>query len=94
MIGFGTEIENNETKIIVDKILEKENIGFRDFIIKQIPELSVEGDERKAFIKISDFKIIKQEKDELNKNKEKLIIKFSLPKGCYATVLIDFLFKN
>ena len=94
LIGFGTEIENNETKIIVDKILEKENIGFRDFIIKQIPELSVEGDERKAFIKISDFKIIKQEKDELNKNKEKLIIKFSLPKGCYATVLIDFLFKN
>ncbi|MBI2134627.1 tRNA pseudouridine(13) synthase TruD [Candidatus Woesearchaeota archaeon] len=91
IIGFGTELEGNETGKIINKIMEKENIGIRDFIIRQIPELSSEGDERKAFIEINDFEIIKKEKDELNKNREKIIVKFSLPKGCYATVLIGFL---
>ena len=79
-------------KKIIDEIIKNENINLRDFIIRQIPELSSEGSEREAFIKINDFKMIKQEKDELNKNKEKIIVKFSLPKGCYATVLIENLF--
>lgn len=92
IIGFGTEIDDKEIEIIINKILKKEKIGFRDFIIRQIPELSSEGDERNVFITVKDFKIIKQEKDELNKNKEKLIVEFSLPKGTYATVLVDYLF--
>ena len=92
IIGFGTEIESKETKKIIDNLLEEEKITERDFIIRQIPELSSEGSEREAFIKINDFKIIKQDNDELNKNKEKIIVKFSLPKGCYATVLIENLF--
>ena len=89
VIGFGTEIASKETAKIIDKIMKEENIWFRDFIIRQIPELSSEGDERDAFIKITDFKIAKKGKDELNKNKEKIVVKFSLPKGCYATVLVD-----
>lgn len=92
IVGFGTEIENNALNKIIKKIMEKEKIFERDFIIRQIPELSSEGSEREAFIKINDFKIIKHEKDELNKNKEKIVVKFSLPKGCYATVLIENLF--
>ena len=92
LIGFGTEIKGSSIKKIIDSLLEKEKINLRDFIIRQIPELSSEGSEREAFIKINDFKIIKQDNDELNKNKEKIIVKFSLPKGCYATVLIENLF--
>jgi len=94
IIGFGTEIKNNNIKKIINKILKEEKLDFRDFIIRQIPELSSEGGERNIFIKIKDFKIIKQEKDELNTNKEKITVKFSLPKGSYATVLIDLLFKQ
>lgn len=91
IIGFGTELKSNNISVITKKIMLEEEIDFRDFIIRQIPELSLEGAERSAFIKIKDFKIIKKEKDELNKNKEKIVVKFSLPKGCYATVLVDFL---
>jgi len=92
IVGFGTELNNDDK--IVKKILEKEKITNRDFIVRQIPELSSEGDERYSFVKVKDFKIIKQEKDELNKNKEKVIVSFSLPKGSYATVFIEYLFKN
>ena len=92
VIGFGTELERNETGKTINKIMKGEKINERDFIIRQIPELSSEGTERNAFIKISDFQIIKKEEDELNQNKKKIIVKFSLPKGCYATVFIENLF--
>jgi len=91
VVGFGTEFENKEIEIMIKKILEKEKITLRDFIVRQIPELSMEGNERNTFIKVNDFEITKQNKDKLNQNKEKLKLKFSLPKGCYATVLVDYL---
>ncbi|MBI2207900.1 tRNA pseudouridine(13) synthase TruD, partial [Candidatus Woesearchaeota archaeon] len=56
LIGFGTELGNNEMSGMIKKIMEEEKINFRDFIIRQIPELSSEGIEREAFIKINDFK--------------------------------------
>ncbi len=92
IIGFGTEIDNKNIENIIKKILNEEKINLRDFIVRAIPDLSSEGVERNALVKINDFKIIKAEKDELNKNKEKITISFSLPKGSYATVLVDYLF--
>ena len=38
--------------------MDEETLKFRDFVIKQLPRLSLEGDERKIFIKVKDFKII------------------------------------
>jgi len=84
LIGFGTEIKNKEINKIITKIIEKENIAFRDFINRQIPEISLEGNLRDAFVGIKDLKILEKGKDFIK-------IKFKLPKGSYATVAIDFL---
>ena len=92
IIGFGTELDNTISNKIIKKIMEEENLNARDFIMPQIPELSSESNEREAFIKVNDFEIVKHENDELNEGKQKMVVKFSLSKGCYATVLIDFLF--
>jgi tRNA pseudouridine13 synthase len=92
IIGFGTEVKNKDTKEIIDKVLKDENIAFRDFIVRAIPDLSSEGSERSAFLKINNFEIIESGKDDLNENKEKITVKFYLPKGAYATVLIEQLF--
>ena len=92
IIGFSTELKNKKIKKIIEKIMQEEKVTERDFIIRAIPYLSSEGGERDAFIKINDFKIINVEKDELNEGKKKMVVSFSLLKGCYATVLIDFLF--
>ncbi|MBL7056576.1 tRNA pseudouridine(13) synthase TruD [Candidatus Woesearchaeota archaeon] len=94
LIGFGTEIKTDEIRKMMEKLMEEEQITERDFIIRQIPYLSCEGEGRKGFVKVNDFEILKEEKDELNESKEKMIVKFSLPKGSYATVLIEILFKN
>ena len=90
IIGFATTLEKKE-KEIIEKILKDENISPRDFIIRSFPELSQEGDLRDIFCEAKDL-IYEIENDELNKGKKKLILKFSLSKGCYATEFIKQLF--
>ncbi|MBN1644911.1 tRNA pseudouridine(13) synthase TruD, partial [Candidatus Woesearchaeota archaeon] len=84
IIGFNTLIDS--------KIIEKEGIKLRDFIIKEIPQLSSEGGERKRLVEAANVSISELEKDELNCGKKKILIKFTLPKGSYATEYIRQLF--
>lgn len=93
IIGFDDEIENPKIKEMIKKMMAKENIDFRDFIIKEFPELSSEGSSRKVKAKVKDLSIGELEEDELNQNKKKFRISFFLDKGCYATEFIRQLFE-
>jgi tRNA pseudouridine13 synthase len=93
IVGFGTEFEDSTIKGIYLRILEEEGITLRDFIIRGIPELSSEGNERDLFAEVSDFKMGTIDADELNAGAKKVSVSFSLPKGCYATVAIEFLMR-
>lgn len=93
LIGFGIELENNKVSSIIRKIMSKEGIVQRDFVISQIPELSSEGAVRDLFIKPGNLKVIKG-MDEINKERQKAVVCFTLPKGSYATVVISYLFEN
>ncbi|MBC8495341.1 tRNA pseudouridine(13) synthase TruD [archaeon] len=88
LVGFGVEFEDKEVEKIIRKILKKEAVSERDFIIPSLPHLSCEGDERYLYITPSHLVIGKLEKDELNEKKFKVKISFSLPKGAYATNVI------
>ncbi len=92
LIGFNEEIietvKDPEIKRIILKLRQSEQIDCTDFIIKPIPELSQEGELRKAFTKVKDLKVGNWEDDELNKGKCKLTLSFSLGKGSYATMVI------
>jgi tRNA pseudouridine13 synthase len=66
LVGFGTEEYFEENKDnqslmkllkIIEKILEKEKINYRDFIIREIPELSSEGTIRAMTTNVSKLKI-------------------------------------
>ena len=87
IIGFGTEDEN------VNKILKEEGIDLRDFIVREMPDLSSEGGSRDVFFEINDLEF-NVENDELNKGKKKVKLSFSLKKGCYATVAVRHLFSQ
>lgn len=84
LIGFAYKTTNEEIDKIVQEILKKENITLRDFIIKQIPELSMEGSQRLLCSEIKNLEIKKEDNHYL--------IKFSLNKGSYATIVIRKLF--
>ena len=84
LVGFGTVVEDNATK----EALAEENIKPRDFIIKELPEISAEGGTRTVWSQAKDLKIGKLEPDECFKGKKKVKLDFFLPKGCYATEFV------
>ena len=89
IIGFSTELD--ESKEVISRIMRKESLNFSDFVIKQIPEISMEGDLRKVCVDVSDFSYI-EGNDELNDGKKKVLLKFFLPKGSYATMVVRKVF--
>lgn len=90
IIGFGTTFSGIEKEIMA-KILSEEGISQRSFIIRSFPELSQEGDLRSIFSTAKELSY-KISDDELNEGKKKIILKFFLDKGCYATEFVRQLF--
>jgi len=88
-ILFGSDSTFSEDKMgeIEHKVIEKEKIDPRDFIIPEIPYISSAGSRRPLLAKFKDlnYKLIK---DELYDNKNTLILNFELQKGSYATSLL------
>jgi tRNA pseudouridine13 synthase len=89
LVGFGTEDAS-----LYEDILAEEGITPRDFIIRQLPELSAEGGVRAAVVTVDDLWIGELEDDELNEGRKKVLLKFSLPKGSYATGVVKSLFSQ
>lgn len=95
IIGFNFEmsaIKNKILKNIIKSVLDDEKIAPRDFITSRMPELASEGGFRDLFFELN-FKILDIGEDELNENKQKIRINLTLPKSCYATTAIDFIFQ-
>jgi len=81
IIGFGSEDVTGEIGRIVQDIMKKESITKRDFVIRSMPELSAEGGERDLAVAVSDLVIEK-------KGDKEFLLRFSLPKGSYATMVV------
>jgi tRNA pseudouridine13 synthase len=94
IIGFETEIIDPQLAKAYENLLREEKITRREFILKEMPELTSEGGERDLFIEVKNFKIGTPEQDELNYGYKKMLLSFDLPKGCYATVVVKVLFNK
>ncbi|MFO8016745.1 MAG: tRNA pseudouridine(13) synthase TruD [Candidatus Woesearchaeota archaeon] len=98
LVGFGTEYDDERAERIIRRILDEEGVTERDFIIRQLPEASAEGDSRWLFAEVKDLKIesvgCKKSEDKNKKNGKKsdYRLRFFLPKGCYATEMIRQMF--
>ena len=95
-IGFGFEVskvKDKQLRNIIKNISNEERINPRDFVINQIPELTSEGGFRDLFFELK-FKILDIGADELNQNRQKIKLNFTLPKSCYATVALESLFQQ
>ena len=94
IVGFGSEGDKdslwNEALSESLNLLGSFGIKRQSFITKRVPELSLEGSSRDAVVKAENFTCTLSN-DELNPNFEKAVITFTLPKGSYATVLLNYL---
>lgn len=85
LVGFEIDCKNKKTRQKIERIMEQEGIRERDFIIREIPELSSSGGERMLFMNVADFSYKKI-------NVETMLMHFTLKKGSYATIVIKSLF--
>lgn len=93
IIGFKTDLNRYKTKGAIEKILRREGIKPRDFLPKSMPELASEGAERERIVKPKGLEW-EFERDEINRGKMKCLLRFELPRGSYATVLIGEVLKG
>jgi tRNA pseudouridine13 synthase len=92
IFGFGTERDPMFGQLY-ETILEREGLEARDFVVRSLPFLTVEGGERGAFFKIENLEIRERTKDDIFEDCEKQRLSFTLPKACYATMVVKELFK-
>ena len=71
---------------IYNEILKVENLSLEDFA--QVLGTPFMGTLRFATFRPINYEVVEHGPDELNQGRMKAVIRFSLPKGCYATVLL------
>jgi tRNA(Glu) U13 pseudouridine synthase TruD len=91
LIAFDTEFNNDQIEDLYEQQLIKHGLTQRDFIIRTIPALTPKGNTRQLYADVKDLIIGDLENDGLNNNLKKVMIEFTLGKGCYATVVVDCL---
>jgi tRNA pseudouridine13 synthase len=89
LFGYETEFAEGVEGEIERKVLEDEGVELKDFYIEKIPEISSKGTRRPVLlpvqVKLSDEGV---SDDDMNPGRNKVKLKFSLPKGSYATVVL------
>lgn len=88
MIGFGLTKEDLEKYPHIKKQIEEEKISPRDFIIRQLPDISSEGGTRLLYADAQELRVYPIQQDEHFKGKFKVTLEFSLGNGSYATEFI------
>lgn len=87
LLGFSVEIPK-EAEQLIAKIMAEEGISYRDFIIPQFHNLSLEGSLRPLIVPVTDIRLEEAEPDDCFPGKIKQIVEFKLLKGCYATMFV------
>lgn len=94
LVGYKTDLKDNKPENIIEEVLEEENVSQEDFRLPDFPELRSEGTYRRAFADFRNFEVLDIDEDDLNMTKNKMTVKFDLPKGSYATVFLREVMKN
>jgi len=83
--GSETKLARSKFSKTMKEILENEGINLEDFACKRMPEIASEGTTRLAFVVPKEF--IAETIDS-----KSMKVSFELPKGAYATVLLEVLY--
>ncbi|QKQ98581.1 tRNA pseudouridine(13) synthase TruD [Candidatus Nanohaloarchaea archaeon] len=88
LVGYKTDLKDEKPENLMEEVLEEEGVSQDDFRLSDLPELRSEGSYRRAFADFRNFEILDIGDDSLNMAKNKMTVKFDLPKGSYATVFL------
>jgi tRNA pseudouridine13 synthase len=86
--GHDTECADPRVGRILAEVLEEEGIGLADLRVRQMHGIHVGGVERPAIVVPVDFSVSAPEPDDQYPGRLKTVLRFFLPRGSYATLLI------
>jgi tRNA pseudouridine13 synthase len=86
--GHDTACADPLVATILDEVLAAEGIRLGDLRVRQMHRLRVGGVERRAVVVPEGLTASAPEPDELYPGKQKATLRFFLPRGAYATILI------
>jgi tRNA pseudouridine13 synthase len=86
LFGYASNFSPGRQGEIEQEVLEEEGIALENFRIKSLPELAMPGSKRRAAVKAEISYTLAQ--DELHSGMKKLVVRFFLPPGSYATSLL------
>ncbi len=89
LVGFKTAPDD-----VSAAILEEEGVAVRDFRLRELPRLSSKGTVRECFTPLVDFEVVAIDADERHADRKKVVLRFRLEKGSYATVVLREFMKN
>lgn len=86
-----TEFLDEDIEKIFFEILNEESLKLRNLRVRFTDKVFLSHNTRKPIVIPGNIKTIKEDEDEMNSGKIKLVISFSLPPGSYATFLLKTL---
>ncbi|RLE88040.1 MAG: tRNA pseudouridine(13) synthase TruD, partial [Thermoprotei archaeon] len=93
LIGYGYTPSGGLQGDIEREVLEIEGIDNTLFKIQEMPELSLKGGVRPSIFAPLDIQIVAISEDDFHPGRLKLVLRFTLKKGLYATVVLRELMK-
>ncbi len=94
IIGLDTSFSDGVQGQIERRIVEKEELDEKAYRMSVMPELKAYGGHRTAMMRVSMFARARISEDLLNANMVTAKMRFSLPKGSYATILLREFMKS
>jgi len=85
--GWDTAVDERDAREELDAVLAREGIGLADLRARQLPRISAHGVTRAAWMRLSDVVAGEPRDDERYPGKLALELSFTLPRGCYATLV-------
>ena len=88
LMGYKTRFFNGYLGEIEQQVLANHDLKLEDFDVREIPYLRIKGSFRKAITEVKDLEVEIAD-DEKFSNSKKIILRFLLPSGVYATTFLE-----
>ena len=91
LLGCNSNFSPGKIGKIEKEVLESYNLEIKDFTVKKLPFLSLNGSTREAFFKVK-VNDVDTQQDEIFNGSKKIILKFMIESGSYATTFLEQFF--
>jgi len=86
--GHDSRVTDPQVSAVLQEVLSEEHIRLADLRVRQMRRIVVHGVERPALVIPEELSASDAEDDELYPGKKKVTLRFFLPRGSYATILV------